>query len=204
MRRGCLGGCSTLLLLAVLAGAGLGWWAYARITGGPSFDGSAFSVHGRRVPVSEAAAARFDEKVAAFAAGLAAGQAQTLELTEEEVNSRLAAELARLQAQDPALPVEWVLVEFQDGVATAHARVRVLGLETTVTAPLRVTAAGGRPDVEVGALRVANLPPVPGVSDLAAGALEEAGVDRMLEEQLPPAVDELRVEEGRLVAVASP
>lgn len=202
--RGCLSGCFGLLLLAVLAGALAGLWLYGRVTGGPSFDGDAFSVDGRRIPVSDAAAARFDEKVAAFVQGLAGGRPQLLELTEEEVNSRLAAELARLRAQDPDLPVEWALVELQDGRAVAHARVRAMGVSTTASAPLHLSVAGGRPEVEVGALRVANLPPVPGVSDLAANALEEAGIDRILEEQLPPALDELRVEEGRVVAAAAP
>lgn len=204
MPRTCLSGCLTFLLLMAAVTALLGFWVYTRVTGGPSFEGNAFSVDGRTVPISDAAAQRFDAKVAAFLEGLGNGSAQALELTEEEVNSRLTAELARRKAQDPDLPVEWAFLELQDGQAMAHARVRALGTDTTVSAPVRVGVVGGRPDVELGALRVAGLPPVPGVSDLTAGALEEAGIDRVLEEQLPPVVDEVRVEEGRIVAVASP
>ncbi|HEX5501712.1 MAG TPA: hypothetical protein VFW96_03775 [Thermomicrobiales bacterium] len=179
-------GCLLVLLLGVV----LGGFAFMQLGQRPAGIASAPTV-----PVSTAAAVRFDQKVATLAR---ADTPVTVEITDEEATSKVAAMLAA----DPSAPrVDNPQVAFRAG------KVYVSGTTADTPVPIaflavgRVEARDGRlvavvEDIDTGRV------PLPGAvrDQIAQGA---ANLDS-LNATLPIYVTEVRVLDGRLALTGRP
>lgn len=184
--RGCGIGCLLVMLLGVV----LGGFAFMRLGQRPAAVASVPTV-----AISTAAAGRFDQKVATL---VRADAPVTVEITDEEATSKVAAMLAA----DPSAPrVDDPQVAFRDG------KVYVSGKTTDTPVPVSFLAVGhveardGRlvavvEDVDTGRV------PLPGAvrDQIAQGA---ANLDS-LNATLPIYVTDVRVLDGRLALTGRP
>lgn len=147
------------------------------------------------VPVSTAAAVRFDGKVAT---ARRATEPATVEITEEEATSKLAESLA----SEPSAPkVDQPQVIFRAGKVYLSGVSRDTPIPITFVVTGRVEAVAGRPRVTVEQIEAGRLP--------VTGALQ-AQVDRLIADQdrwigdLDVYVTEVRVFDGKLAVTGRP
>ncbi len=184
--RGCL---ITLALLVLIAAALLGGAAYL-LTQPPALAAGLTPL-----PVSSAAAGRFDQKVAAIANAAAP---TTVEITDQEATSKFAAALAA----DPAAPqVADPRVAFRDGRVYLSGTTRDTPIPVNVVVVARAEARDGRLVATVERIDTGRLP-LPGpLRDQITAAV--ASLDR-LNDDLPIYVTDLRVLDGRLALTGRP
>ncbi len=179
--RGCLQGLVLLVAVFVLLAAGVFWF----LSRPP-----AMAQQLTTVAVSSAAAASFDQKVATVQA---AGGPVTVEITEQEATSKLAATLA---AEPTAPRIENPQMSFRGG------KVVVSGVSRETPIPIAVVVTGwieareGRLVTTVEQIDTGRFP----LPDAMAAQITDLASDtNRLNEGLPITVNEMRVLEGRLV-----
>ncbi len=184
--RGCL---TTLLVLILLTAVLLGGAAYL-LAQSPARAASATPV-----PVSSAAAERFDQKVAALEGATAP---TTVEITDQEATSKFAEALAA----DPDLPrLDDPQVAFRDGRIHFSGTTRDTPIPVNVVVVGRAEARDGRLVPVVERIDTGRLP-LPGpLRDHITGAV--GNLDR-LNDDLPIYVTDLRVLDGRLALTGRP
>jgi hypothetical protein len=192
-----------LLLVLLLVG---GCFLATRAVG-PAFRNGAFvyEVNGQRreVRLSTEAARRYDAKVNGRLSGTDVRDALTggVVVTEEELNSRIAEELAGRGIMAGDARVERVFVRLTDDGARAYVYTTTGPLDVTFTSDLAFEVCGGRVTVRFGNVHAGRLP----VQPLVTGALHLLDERDRLEDAIsfviPREVRSIRVEEGRLRAV---
>jgi hypothetical protein len=102
-------------------------------------------------------AASFDQKVGALQTLVESGSKQevTMELTQDEVNAKVAQELSSASGN---LPVKDVTVKLQQGSAVVTGVASLGGQEVPVEAQVKVGTNGGLLDVNVTSLKAAGVP----------------------------------------------
>lgn len=184
--RGCLQGLLIAVLLIVLVGAGAFWFLS---------QPSSATRQITPVPVSSAAAASFDDKVATVQAATAP---VTVEITEAEATSKL----VDTTAADPTLPrIENPQVSFRNGKVIVSGTSRDAPIPITIVVTGRIEARDGQLVTTVEQVDTGRIP-LPGaiqqqITDLATNT------DR-LNEGLPITVSEVRALDGRLVLTGQP
>lgn len=147
------------------------------------------------VPVSSAAAGRFEAKLATVQSAPAA---VTVEIDEQEATSKLVETLA---AEPSAPRIDEAQVSFRDG------RVYLSGVSRDAPVPVRVVIAG-RVEARDGALALTveriDTGRFPLPEALRAQIVDIASDTERLNAALPIVVREVRVEEGRLVLTGQP
>ena len=147
------------------------------------------------VPVSTAAAMRFETKVANVQVATAP---TTIEIDEEEATSKL----VTLLATEPSAPnIDRPQITFRDG------KIRLAGVARDTPIPVnfvvtgRVEAVAGRPQITVEKVDAGRLP----VGDALQSQVEQllADQDRLIGD-LPITVTEIQVLEGKMVVTGQP
>ncbi len=169
---------------------------------GPHFENGAYVYERdgqrREVRLSSEAARRFDTKMAGqlTAADLVGAATGGVPITEEELNSRLAEELAARGVTGVRHP----FVRLTGDGARAYASTDAGPLSVTFSSALDFTVRDGRVRVGYSEVHAGRLPLGPVVDRLIdrAGAREE--IEQALTFVIPAHVTSIRVEEGRLRA----
>lgn len=193
-----------VLLFVVLCGAagGAAWFATRDI--GPAYRDGAYTVTmpggSRTDRISLDAARRFDakEKVDLSPQGLARLQLQGLDFTEEEVNSRLAAQLLDSPVDTGVVHVDRVFLELHPRNSIAYAYVSMLGLHITLSSGATFSVVNETGRVRLSSPKAGRLP-----IDLALRLyLQQSGnterLQHLLELVLPPQVTAVEPREGML------
>lgn len=151
--------------------------------------------HFTPVPVSTAAVARFDGKIATVQR---ATEPTTIEISEEEATSKL----VTLLATEPSAPrVDQPQIAFRDGKVYLSGVARDTPVAISFVVTGRVEAIDGRPRVTVEGVEAGRLP--------VAGVLQSQ-VDQLVADQerligeVPIYVTEVRVLDGTLVVTGRP
>ncbi len=143
-----------LVLLALLAAGG--FFAYQTILAPRP---AAQSATATQTPAQAAKnAASFDQKVGSFQAQVRSGSKQevTMELTQDEVNAKVAQALSTASGGD--MPVKEVAVKVEQDAAVVTGVASLGGQEVPIEAQVKVGANGGLLDVNVTSLKAAGLP----------------------------------------------
>lgn len=196
-RIGCLG-------LGVLLGALTLGCVLATRPVGPRYANGAYTydVAGRErvVPISAAAARRFDAKLAGQLSQAEQFEAvlRGVPISEEELNSRLAEELAARPLNERGARVDRLFIRLAAGGPRGYVYTAVAGLHPVLHSDLVFRVENGRLTVAMRDIQAGRLP-----IDLVAPALLQAMSDRTGIEQtialvIPEQVREVRVEEGTL------
>lgn len=206
---GCLAriGCFTLaLLLGVL---GLACLLATRPVGPRYVDGVYhYAVAGqpRSVRLSPEAARSFDAKVNGDLPRSSVIEAVTVgvPITEEELNSRVAEQLAAQPVGRYGATVERVFIRLAAGGARAYVYSDVHGVPITLTSDLVFRVSGGRVMVELHDAHAGRLPVGFLVPVLLSLTSDLTGIEQTIAVVIPPQVRAFRNEEGRLRVVLSP
>ena len=184
--RGCVVGLFMLALVAALL-AGV---AYLLLLQAPPREASATPV-----PVSSAAAQRFDQKLATMSN---ASAPVTIEIDNQEATSKLVEALA---ANPDAPRLDNPQVTFRDGKVYLSGTTRDTPLPVNILVVGRVEARDGRLVTEVETIDTGRFPLPGALRDQIARAATD--VER-LNRQLPIYVTEVRVLDGRLAVTGRP
>ncbi|HEU5330524.1 MAG TPA: LmeA family phospholipid-binding protein [Thermomicrobiales bacterium] len=185
-------GCLTVLILLVLLGAALVAAAYVLL---PRQPGLAARAQLTPVPVSSAAAVRFDQKVATMQSAPAS---TTVEITEQEATSKLVEALAA----DPSAPrIDKPQVAFRDGQIYVSGVTHDTPVPVNVVIYGRVQARDGQLYAVVDGIDTGQFP--------LPGQFKEMLVSRAtdlsaLNSELPIYVEDVQVREGRLALTGRP
>jgi hypothetical protein len=206
---GCLSriGCLTL---GVLLGVGALAFVLATRSTGPRFEDGVwrYEVGGeeRRVPITDAAARSFDAKLNGELPRSALPEAITagVPVSEEELNSRIAEELARNPVASRGARVERVFVRLTSAGARAYVHANVYGVDAVLSSDLIFQVERGRVRVELRDPHAGRLPVGFLLPSLLAAASDAAGIEETIALVIPPQVQAIRHEEGRLRVVVNP
>ena len=206
---GCIGrlGCLTI---GVLAGA-LGIVALlATMHAGPRYEDGAYvyDLAGKRreVPLSPEAARRFDAKASGDLPRQALPEAllRGVPITEEELNSRVAEQLAQYPVEGHGARVERVFIRLTSGGARAYAYTTVQGIDVVLSSDLVFTVSRGRMEVELRDPRAGRLP-VGLLLPTVLGALNDlTGLEQTIAVVMPPQVRGITHEEGVMRVQVNP
>jgi hypothetical protein len=206
---GCVGriGCLTL---GVFAGALALAVILATMHTGPRYeDGDyVYEVGGRRTEVrlSPEAARRFDAKVNGNLPPDALPEAllRGVPITEEELNSRVAEQLAQYPVEGHGARVERVFIRLTSGGARAYAYTTVQGIGVVLSSDLVFNVERGRMEVELRDPQAGRLP-VGFLLPAVLGALNDlTGLEQTIAVVMPPQVRGISHEEGRLRVLLNP
>lgn len=200
---GCLSRVGCLVLGLLLGALALGCVLATRPVG-PRYSNGVYTYDAagreRTVTISAEAARRFDAKVSGELS-----QAERLEavlrgvpITEEELNSRLAEELATRGLAERGARVDRLFIRLSSGGARGYVYTTVAGLRYVLHSDLDFRVENNRLTVAMSDVQAGRLP-----IDIVAPAILQAMSDRTGIEQtialvIPEQVRDVRVEEGRL------
>jgi hypothetical protein len=176
---------------------------------GPAFENGAFvyDLNGTRheVRLSTAAARRYDDKLSGKLSLGDIRDAATggIAITEEELNSRAAEELAARGLANGQQNVDRVFIRLTSSGAKAYVYTSASPLAVTLAADLQFVVHGGRVTVEFSDVHAGKLPIGPVVDAVLDRGDNRRQVEEALTLVIPPQVKAIHVEEGRLRAVLS-
>lgn len=153
------------------------------------------------VPTSSQAAQQFDSKVDTFestAKKAAPGTPVSLTLTQEEINSKIAAGLSTADMPDN-VKVEGVNVNLQDGQILASARINYSGIEVNVGATASIEVSNGQAYVVLEDLDMGKMPLPQGVKDQLAGMIPNGG--KISLSDVPLNIQGITVQDGQMVVL---
>jgi hypothetical protein len=202
---GCLVRLFLLGFFAVVAALVLGCFLVTRSVG-PGFENGAFvyEVNGARkeVRLSTEAARRFDNKLTGKLSLQEQLEAVTggVIVTEEELNSRALEELAArgLLNQEG---IERAFIRLTPDGARAYVYTNADPLAVTLSGRLNFVVGNGRVTVSYDDVRAGRLPIGPVVDGVLRLADNRDDIENAITLVIPPQVQSIRVEEGRLRAV---
>ena len=206
---GCLGrvGCLTL---GVLVGATLLTVLLATRPVGPRYEDGVYRYEAggrqREVPISREAARSFDAKAAGNLPQSALLEAVTLgvPISEEELNSRVAEELAGRPLTAGGAEVERVFIRLSSTGPKAYVYSTVQGVAVTLSSDLVFRFDRGRAEVKLRDPHAGKLP-IGFALPTALSLLDDlAGVEERIALVIPPQVRAIRYEEGRMRIVVNP
>ena len=158
----------------------------------------------RLISFSESGAISFDLKVSQ-AETTTGSTVVEISINESELNSKLQELLLAEFAVDPDFPVTQTLVVLTAGRATLYVNGHELGRDTgaEVRVALRLSEER-RIELAVERVKLGGLPSMPFSRQLGDTLLDTLPLADELEEALPAAVQDVRIEEGRLVIEVIP
>jgi hypothetical protein len=202
---GCFARAGCLTLLILVAGIAALVLLMGTRSSGPHYSNGTYSVAGndRRVRqdhISQDAARRFDEKLAVNPdpATLLRLQIAGLDFTEEEVNSRLAAELLQQPVDAGGLHVERVFLALHVVNSTAYVYGTYAGFPVTLSSNVLFSVSNGQGIVQIDDPHAGRLPiglVLPQVLDWTGNT---GRLQRLLALALPPQVTAIVPREGML------
>lgn len=206
---GCLSrlGCLTL---GVLLGVAALVILLATRPAGPRFaDGVyTYKLDGaeRAVPITDAAAARFTSKVNGNLPPDSLLKAATIgvPVTEEELNSRVAQELAERPVGGYGARVERVFIRLTADGARAYVYTEVRGVPIVLSSDLVFVIDRGAVEVDFENVHVGRLPVGFALPTVLSLLNDLAGVERTIALIIPPQVRAIRYEESLLRVVVNP
>jgi hypothetical protein len=200
-------GCLTFgVLLGVLAIAVL----LVTRPAGPGFHDGVYTydVGGRprEVAITREAAASFREKLNGELPPTALLEAVTIgvPVTEAELNSRVAEELALRPIEGHGAAVERVFIRLASSGATAYVYTTVGGVEVVMSSDLVFRLERGRADVELRNPQAGRLPVGFALPATLALLSDLTGIEQTIALVIPAQVREIRHEEGRLRVLLNP
>lgn len=181
-------GCIVLVLLII------GGVAYALMRGS-----SELASQVKPVVTSAEAAQRLDTKLEDLekaAKAASPGTTVSLILTEEEVNSKIAAELSKADIPEN-IDVKDVTVNLRDGEVLASARVNISGIQTTVGVKAKVEVADGKASIVVQNLDLGKLPVPQALKDRITGLIPGDG--KISLSDIPVDLQDIQIVDGQIV-----
>ena len=208
MRCGCL--VVWALVLAAVAGCALLIWLITRPIG-PPYNGATYVVTlpggGRRTDtISTTAARSFDAKVAPrLSPGNVSGLLLNgVELSEQELNSKLASELAANPLRSNGWKVDRVFIELHPAATRGYLYLSGSGIHVILSAELTFALTQGTGQVRLGEVRAGELT----LGPLVRWALDLTGttqtVQQLLQVALPAGVTAIDPHEGSLHVAVGP
>lgn len=203
---GCIARLGCLTLLFLLGIAALTVFLVTRPVGPRYADGAyRYEASGKPVEVrlSTEAARAFDRKLSGDLprAEVLTALTRGVTVSEAELNSRVAEEVAALPLDRFGARVERVFIRLYLGRARAFIYTRTLGTDVTLQSDVAFTVERGRVTVDLSDLYAGRLRVEPLVSPLLSAIGEADSIERSIAVVIPPQVRDIRIEEGQLRAV---
>lgn len=203
---GCIARLGCLTVVFLLGGAALTVLLVTRPVG-PSFADGTYRYESGGKPVevtlSTEAARSFDRKLSGDLprAEVLAALTRGVTVSEAELNSRIAEEVAAMALDRFGARVERVYIRLYLGRARAFIYTRTLGTNVTLQSDLTFTVERGRVTVDLPDLYAGRLRVEPVVSPVLSAVGEADSIARSIALVIPSQVRDIRVEEGQLRAV---
>lgn len=206
---GCLGRLGCLVFLLAAAAVALIFFLAARPVGPRYLDGAfTYQVGGssRVVRLSDEAARRFDAKVNGNIPQSELLEAVTrgVPVTEAELNSRLAEELARQPLRGTGARVERVFIRIGAAGTRAYVYTSVRGIPFVLEGDLAIRAGNGAVEARLTEIHVGRLPLDPLLPAILRALSDYGGVADRISLVIPRDVRSIHTEEGQLRVIINP
>ena len=206
---GCFGRIGCLVLGMLVGGLALAACLATRHAG-PSYEDGVYTYNAggrhKAVRLSSEAARRFDAKVAGDIpeSRLPEAVLRGVPITEEELNSRVAEELARQPIEGGDARVERVFIRLRPSGARAYVYTDVRGVGVVLSSDLVFRLEGGKLEVELRDPEAGRLPLGFVLSPALAAIESRTGLERTIAVVMPPQVRAFSYEEGQLRVLINP